>query len=136
MRARLATMAPRKRRLFVIGLGAAIAVATLLVLTLVPIPQTFSMHGAAVYDLETTCTGIDTTRGTNVNFHWSASGWTYFSVGSCSSNQLVYEANGTQGSGSFIANGGVYEFGSDCPGSGPCYPADMAGTFTGPLLPL
>lgn len=129
-------MLPKKRRLFVIGVCVGVAAATLLVLTLVPVPRTFTMHGAAIYDLQTTCPGIDTTRGTAVNFHWSAGGPTYFYVVCCSANRAIYQANGTQGSGSFVSVGGVYEFGSACPGPGPCYPADVYGTYTGPLLAL
>ncbi len=136
MRGQSATMTTRKRRFFVVGLCAAVAVATLFALILVPVPQTFTMHGAAIYDLQTSCPGIDTTRGTTVNFHWTAGGPTYFFVVSCSTNQVAYQANGAQGSGVLVSVGGVYEFGSGCPGPGPCYPADVAGTYTGPLLPL
>jgi len=121
----------------VVAAGAgAIAVATLLVLVLVPVPQHFTMDGAAIYDLQTTCPGIPTTQGTSVTFHWSASGFTYFASVRCSENQVVYQANGTSGSGTFVSAGGVYEFGSLCPGPLPCYPATVTGSYTGPLLGL
>ena len=119
--------------------GAVIAIAACAaigVAILVPIPQSFSMHEAAIYDLEMGCPGIYTTQGTTVTFHWSAASSTGFAVVSCSANQVVYEGNGTVGSGSFVSVGGVYEFGSTCPGPEPCYPADVTGSFTSPLLPL
>jgi hypothetical protein len=129
-------MMSRKRRIVMVGAAASVAVATLLALVLVPVPQHFSMHGVAIYDLQTACTGIDASQGTTVYFHWSAAGWTDFFVLSCSANQVVFAGNGTQGSGTFVSTGGVYEFGSACPGPEPCYPADVSGTYTGPLLPL
>lgn len=128
-------MASKRRRPVIIGVSVGIAVAAFLVLALVPIPHAFSIQGAVIPDLYT-CTGLGPTQGTTVNFHWSAGGWTYFYVVGCSANQVVYQANGTQGSGAFVATGGTYDFGSGCPGPGPCYPADVSGTYTGPLLPL
>jgi hypothetical protein len=136
VRVRSATTMTRKRRFFVVGLCVSIAIATLVALILVPVPQTFMMHEVAIYDLQTTCRGIATTRGTTVSFHWTAGGPTDFFVPSCSANRLAYQANGTQGVEQFVSIGGVYEFGSGCPGPGPCYPAIVAGTYTGPLLPL
>ena len=120
----------------VVGVSAAIVVATFLVLVLVPVPQHFTMNGAAIYDPNTTCTGIYATQGTTVNFHWSApSPITFFVVG-CSINQVVYEGNGTSGSGAFVSTGSVYQFGAGCPGPVPCVPADVSGSFTSPLLVL
>lgn len=127
-------MLTQRRRRFVIGISVGVAVATFLVLTLVPIPHTFSLQGAVIPDVYS-CTGLAPAQGTTVSFHWSAGGITYFGVVSCSSGQVVYRANGTQGSGAFVSDGGMYDFGSLCP-SGPCNPSDVAGTYTGPLLPL
>ncbi len=126
----------KRRRHLVVGISAGVVAATFLVLILLPVPRAFTMDGAAIYDLEPTCTGIATTSGTTVTFHWSAGGRTYFFVVSCSAGEVAYQSNGTQGSGSFVSTGGVYEFGSSCPGPGPCFPADVVGTYTGPLLPL
>lgn len=128
-------MFPKRRRRLAVGLSLGIVVATVLVLTLVPIPQTFSMHNAVIPDLYS-CTGLRPTQGTTVNFHWSTAGFTDFYVVSCSVNEAVYQANGTQGTGSFVSDGGMYDFGSGCPGPGSCYPAEVTGSYTGPLLTL
>jgi hypothetical protein len=127
-------MWPRRRRLVIAGAAGAIAVAVFLVLVLVPVRQNFSMHGVAIYDLQTTCPGIYATQGTTVNFQWSAPSHVWFAVVDCAENQVVYEANGTSGSGTFVSTGSVYEFGATCPGSIPCVPADVSGTYTGPIL--
>ncbi|MGA8424779.1 MAG: hypothetical protein WB778_06615 [Thermoplasmata archaeon] len=129
-------MLSKKRRLPIVGLSVGVAVATFLVLVLVPVPQHFSMRGAAIYDLQMTCSGIYATQGTTVSFHWSAPSSIYFFVVSCPANQGVYEGNGTIGSGSFVSTGSVYEFGASCPGSTPCVPADVSGSYTSPLLVL
>ncbi len=126
-------MMSRKRRILIVGVSASVGVAILLILVLVPVPQHFSVDGAAIYDLQTTCTGIDTTQGTTVSLHWSTPSTTYFAVVSCSLNQVAYEANGTQGSTTFTSVGGVYEFGALCP-EGPCIAAHVSGDYTGPLL--
>ncbi len=126
----------RKRATWVVLLSVGIAAAALLALMLVPVPQQFSLRGAAIYDLQLSCPGVDTARGATVSFHWSAASSTNFFVVSCSLNQVVYTGNGSQGSGSFVSAGGVYEFGSGCPGPGPCYPADVSGRYTEPLLQL
>jgi hypothetical protein len=125
-----------RRRLLILGIATAIAVATFLALVLVPVPQHFSMHSAAIYDLQTNCGGIFATRGTTVNFQWSAQSAIQFLVLSCSANKITYEANGTSGSGAFASSGSAYEFGAGCSGSGPCVRADVLGSFTGPLLYL
>jgi hypothetical protein len=128
-------MRPSRRRWAIALVAAAVAAGTVLVLALVPVPQQFSFRGAAIYDLQTSCAGVDTTRGTTVSFHWSTPSPTYFFVVSCSANDVAYEGNGTQGTGSFVSVGGVYEFGASCP-EGPCVAADVSGSYTGPLLPL
>jgi len=118
-----------------LSIGAGIAIP--LALILVPVPQPFSIQGAEIPDLWTTCPGISPTPGTVVHFTWSASNFTWFAaVGCTAGGGIAYEGNGTSGSGTFVASGGAYRFGSLCPGGGPCYPADVHGTFTGPLLPL
>jgi hypothetical protein len=126
----------RRRPAIVVLVSVGIVAAALAALIVVPVPQQFSLRGVAIYDLQVSCPGVDTTQGTTVNFHWSAASSTGFAVVSCSANQVVYEGNGTAGSGSFVSVGGVYEFGSTCPGPEPCYPADVTGSFTSPLLPL
>ncbi len=124
-----------RRRVRLAAVAGAITVTALLLLTLLPVPQRFSFHGAAIYDPDPNCLGIDTTSGTTVQFSWSAVSPIDFFVVSCSGSQEIYEGNGTQGSGAFVSSGGLYEFGASCP-EGPCVPADVSGSFTGPLLPL
>lgn len=101
----------------------------------VPFHQPFGMAGVAIYDLQQSCAGISTVAGTSVNFVWHAPAFTYFAVVSCSENTVAYEGNGTSGSGTFVSTGGIYEFGSLC-AAGPCVPADVIGTYTGPTLNL
>ena len=125
-----------KKKVVVAAVAGAAAIATLLVLVLVPVPQHFSMSGAAIYDPNISCTGIDTTKGTGISFHWSAASFTYFFIVSCSANEEVYAANGTSGSGSLVSLGGIYQFGGSCTNQNFCVPADVSGTFTGPLLAL
>jgi hypothetical protein len=128
-------MSPARRRLFIVGIAVGVGVVTFLFLVLAPIPRTFSMHDAAIYDLQSSCSGIDTSPGTVVSFHWSSPSSTIFFVVSCSASQIAYEGNGTQGTGWFHSVGGIYEFGSSCP-EGTCAAADVSGSFTGPLFPL
>ncbi|HTS32781.1 MAG TPA: hypothetical protein VMI55_02440 [Thermoplasmata archaeon] len=126
---------PKRSPLTVTMVCVAVAVATLVALVVVPVPQGFTMHDAAIYDLETDCPGIYTSPGTVVSFHWSAGSFTYFFVVGCPANEEVYDANGTSGSGSFISSGGIYEFGGSCPSSLFCVPANVSGTYTGPIIP-
>ena len=126
-------MLPKRRRLVIAGV--VVTVAAFLVVVLAPVPQHFTMHGAAIYDLSSACPRIDTTPGTTFTFHWSAPSPIYFFVVSCSANDVTYHGNGTQGSGTFVPVGGVYEFGASCP-EGPCMAAAVSGTYTGPLLAL
>ena len=129
-------MLPKRRRFVVVVVAVPVVVAAFLSLILVPIPQHLSMHEVAVRDLATSCTGIETTKGTSVGFHWSAPVSISFGAWSCAANQLVYWGNGTSGSDTFVSQGGTYEFGTICPPTSPCWPANVSGTYTGPLLPL
>lgn len=119
-----------------IGSIAVALVVTVLVtvwwLTPVPMARHFAMYGVAVYDLEKSCTGIDTTAGTSITFHWWDSKSVPFGAWSCPANNIVYEAWGRSGNGSVTSQGGVYEFGAICPGSGQCIPANVTGNYTGP----
>jgi hypothetical protein len=124
-----------KRRVVFAATVAAIAVATLLVFVLVPVPQHFAMRNVSVSDDEVGCTGILTSRGTTVSFQWSAPSYISFGAWSCSANWIVYWGNGTNGSDSFVSQGGVYEFGAIC-GYGTCVVANVSGSYTGPLLQL
>ena len=126
----------RRRRSFVVGIAVVVALAGSLALVLVPVPQQFSLHEVAVYDLEIGCGGVFTAQGTTVSFHWSAPALISFGAWSCSANQMVYWGNGTSGSGSFVSPGGVYEFGTICPPMGSCWPANVSGAYTAPILPL
>jgi hypothetical protein len=125
----------KRRRLLLVAVALAGSISTFLFVALVPVPQGFSMVGVTIPDLTRACPGIDTTAGTTVGFHWSAPSPIYFFVVSCSANTVTYHSNGTQGSGTFVSIGGVYEFGAGC-GEGQCVGADVSGSFTGPLLPL
>ena len=118
------------------GVLVAVAVATLFVLVSAPVPHHFTRNGATIYDLQSTCPGITTVQGTTVSLHRSTSEFMYFAVVGSSENWVVYEANGTSGPDTFASPGGVYEFGSLCPGSGPCYPATVTGTHSTPFLAL
>jgi hypothetical protein len=112
-----------------------VAVGVITVLVTVPVPQPFQMHDAAIYDLEPTCGGIDPRWGTEVTFHWSAESSIEFIVLSCGAGSFINQV-GTSGGGSFTAAGGLYEFGSACPGSVPCVSANVTGTYVGAILPL
>jgi hypothetical protein len=129
-------MSPRRQRWLIVAGAAVGSVVYLMFLTLFPIPQAFTLDNAAIYDLQTACPGIDTVAGTAVHFHWSTAAPVIFFVVSCSAQQVPYEGNGTSGSGTFVSEGGVYEFGSSCAGPYICYPARVEGTYSGPLLPL
>ena len=100
----------------------------------VPVYHPFNLREAAIYDLSA-CAGIDPMKGTTVRFSWSAPSHVFFVVVDCKANSIVYSANGTSGSDSFVAQGGTYEFGATCP-VGPCVEANVSGTYTGPLLAL
>jgi hypothetical protein len=134
-------MLPKRKRLVIIGLAVGVTAAVISALVLVPVPQHFTMHGAAIYDPNTSCAvgysnTIDTTIGTSVNFHWSAPSWiTFFAVKCNSIYDVPYVGNGSSGSGTFISEGGVYQFGASCP-EGACVAADVSGSYTGPVLPL
>jgi len=114
----------------------AVAVAVLLLLGTVPVRQHFTLREAAIYDPNVTCSpGVGPTKGTTVDFHWSApSKITFFTI-SCKLNEVVYSAEGTNGSGSFVSVGGFYQFGASCP-EGACVEANVTGTLTAPLLVL
>ncbi len=127
---------PRRQRALIVASATVGSILYLLFLTLFPIPQSFTIGNAAIYDLQTVSPGIDTVAGTVVHFHWSTASPTVFFVVSCSAQQVPYEGNGTHGSGTFVSVGGVYEFGSSCAGPYTCYPARVEGTYSGPLLPL
>lgn len=130
---------PTKRHLALpLGVSAVALVTAFATLTIVPLHQSFTMHDVAVYDLEMTCSGIDTVKGTSVHFQWWAASTISFGAWSCSANRIVYDESGTNGSGAFTSIGGVYEFGTVCPpvGPPPCVAANVSGTYTGPLLAL
>jgi len=127
-----------KRLALALGVSAVSVLLTIATLAVAPIHQSFKMHGVEVFDLESTCSGIDSAKGTLVSFHWSAATNISFGAWGCTANQMVYWDNGTNGLGTFTSEGGVYEFGAICPPAGPppCVSADVYGTYTGPLLPL
>ena len=128
----------RRRGLVILAIAIAIAVAAILALGVIPVKHQYFLSEAAVNDLETTCTGILTSPGSVVSFHWSAPSTISFGAWSCSANHIVYQGNGTNGTGTFTSIGGVYEFGTICPSlsAPPCVPANVSGTYTGPLLAL
>jgi hypothetical protein len=132
--------APTLRQLGLgLGISAVALFTTFATPSLVPVHQSFTMHDKAVFDLETTCSGIDTLWGTSISFHWSAAANISFGVWSCSANWLTYMANGTGGSGSLVSRGGVYEFGTACPPTAipsNCVGANVSGNYTRPLLEI
>jgi hypothetical protein len=96
----------------------------------VPVPPHFTLPNSAIYDVDSSCSpGIDRTKGTWGNFHWTAASEIDFFTLSCRPHQIGYAANGTSGSGSFVSVGGFFEFGSACP-TGACGVANLSGTFT------
>ena len=127
---------PVARRAWLLVICVGVALALLVAMAVTPVPQSFTLHSVAIYDLQFDCPGVMIPSGSSVSFHWSAGGPTAFFVVGCSANREYYVGNGTSGSGSFVSTGGVYEFGSGCPGPSPCYPADVTGTYTGPLIPF
>lgn len=126
---------PRRKLALIVAGAISVGVAIPLMLFLVPVPQHFSLTGAANYDPNFTCEGINTAKSTEVTFTWSASSPVYFFVVSCSANQVAYEGNGTVGFGAFVSVGGMYQFGASCP-EGSCVPASVEGYFTGPIASL
>ena len=117
----------------------------LLLVSSAPAPQTFAFQGAYIPDLWTcptyvpavgvfglTAFGIALPEGALVSYHWAASASTEFLIQPCSGNDSAYAENGTSGSGTFIAQGGIYVFGDGCPGPGPCPNVDVWGYFVGP----
>jgi hypothetical protein len=128
---------PRRRdrlRTHAIAISVIIALALSSALAVIPVSQPFVIRGAAIYDLEPSCGGIDTQAGTLVSFQWNAPSNTTFIVLSCSTGWYTWES-GTAGAGSFVSSGGLYEFGAGCP-SGPCVPVNVEGRYVGPILPL
>jgi hypothetical protein len=112
------------------------SITVLSILVFVPVPQYFLLTERAIYDIDPNCSGITPAAGTTVHFHWWSPNSTGFGVVSCGdSNWNPIIQNGTSGSGSFVALGGTYEFGSLCP-EGTCWAANVTGSFVGPLLPL
>lgn len=126
----------RKQRVIAVAAISSIVVAVFLGLILIPVPQRFSLHNEYVTINEVGCSGISPTSGTTVTFSWNAPTVVDFGAWSCSSNSLVYWANGTSGAGSFLAHGGAYEFGSYCAHGSPCWAANVSGAYTAPLLEL
>jgi len=130
----------RKRQAMIVGLTVAIAAVITLALAVLPIPQQFNMTGAVVDNPDPLCTGIFAAQGTTVNFDWSSGGViiTFIAL-DCSTSLSVYDATGTNGSGSFVSTGAVYQFGSLCSdyveqpiGSG-CHTADVTGNYSSPI---
>jgi hypothetical protein len=112
----------------------AVSIATFLVLVLVLTPHDFTIDNAVIADIAP-CSGLETLQDTSVTFHWTDSSTITFFVVSCSESQIVYEGNGTQGSGSLVSVRVVYEFGAGCP-ERRCPQTDVSGSLTGPLLNL
>lgn len=53
-----------------LGVSAVALLTATAALAVVPIHQSFTMHDVAWADLASTCSGIDTVKGTTVSFHW------------------------------------------------------------------
>ena len=128
------SMSPRRWVWVVATVATVGGVSALVILSYLPVPRSFTMHDVGVYDLETTCSGILTIKGTSVTFQWWAPRSIEFGAWSCSANHIVYEANGTNGSGTIVSIGGAYEFGTICAPGPSCVLANVSGTYTGPWL--
>jgi hypothetical protein len=134
MTASAGTLSPRTgHRLAFLALLLATACVALFVLVL-PFPHSFSITDSYRGDLYSRCSGIDTTKGDAVSFSWTTSNRTTFGVWSCTSSSIFYWANGTSGSGAFVSDGGVYGFGSLCGVFGDCWPANVTGEVSYPIL--
>lgn len=122
----------------VLGASAVVLLAVLATLALAPIHESFTMHDLKIRDAEATCSGIDTVKGTTVSFQWWAASNVTFGAWSCSANALAYSATGTNGSGSLVSHGGLYEFGTACaPAGNPtCVGSNITGSYSGPFLEI
>lgn len=126
-----------RRLMAALGVSIVAFLAILASLPLVPVHQSFRMSDVRLYDLASTWTGIDTIKGITVSFHWWAAANISFGAWSCTANHIVYDGNGTEGSGNLVSQGGAYEFATACPPSGlNCVGADVAGNYTRPLLEI
>lgn len=135
-----------------IAVTVVVVVSALLLLFVAPLPEPFAYRGVVdpVGGLGGifSCGGIRPTDGTRVYFAWSAPGNITFDVWRCTGHRTsdgytlniapIYQANGTRGSGSFVASGAIYFFGTVCTAIGnpppPCIPSNVSGYFFGPIL--
>jgi len=140
----------RLRQLVLIVGGCIIA--GVLGLTVVPSPQYFAynqrvgMIGGLGGVFE--CGGIQPTTGTRVYFDWSAPENITFDAWGCTGHRTsdgyslnifqVYQGNGTAGSASFVAQGGIYFFGTLCTAIGvpppPCIASNVSGFYLGSMI--
>jgi hypothetical protein len=132
MAAQPSSRPPRGRAAWVLIGAVSIAVVVLFVV-LVPFPHPFAISNATHGPLSS-CSGLRVPGGSYVSFTWSTAKSSVFGVWSCSSGAVVYQGNGTSGSGSFSSAGGVYSFGTECTFS--CSPANVTGEVYHPLMPL
>ena len=128
---------PKRNRPVGIVLFGLVAVSILLLLFVMPIPHRFSITESASEDLYQ-CEGrttISIPSGDEVTFDWSTPSNVSFGVWNCTAGYVFLEQNGTNGAGSFVSTGGAYGFTSLCGGYFPsCPPANVTGTYSGPLL--
>ncbi len=124
----------RKRLIAVIGAGTAAVVVVLISMTYVPVARHAELHGLVVWADAGSCSGIETLKGTTVSYHWWAPSNSSFGVWDCAANHIVARQNGTSGSGSFVAQGGAYEFGAPCIFVSMCVPINVSVNYTAPLL--
>ncbi len=107
-------------------------------LLVIPIPHTFSAQGITVGDATfLPCFSIHFPKGAIVTFHWTAPSSTNLGIYTCApgSEQSVYQASGTSGSGTFTADGGQYAFGQGCLSA--CGPNSIVrGSYSGAVLSM
>jgi hypothetical protein len=115
-----------------------IAVVVLLLLSVVPVPRTFTKSYANVPGPgpSVDCNVVGFPRGAMVNIHWTAVPPTpLITVWSCTPGSNTSWHYTGEDSARFVSNGGVYEFSASCTDQTPsCVWLNITGTYTSPLL--
>lgn len=132
-------MLPSKDRTAIVVLVGLIVVASVLLLFAVPVSHGFSVRAAYLGPLDQCPAFLAVTipKAASASFHWTTPSLVEFGVWNCASGERIVYENGTSGSGSFTSSGGSYGFSSICGYGGyPCPPANVTGTYDGPLFAL
>ncbi len=120
-------------RVVLVGL---IVLTTGLVLFVMPVSHGFSVRAAYLGPLDRcpSFLSVSVPAGETVAYRWSAPSDVSFAIWDCATGERSVEQNGTSGSGSFVSNGGTFGFASLGGYGGVTPPANVTGTYTGPLL--